>query len=345
MEKMKVAVMTDVMKLQFVEREIPYPSGDDVLVKMEYVGVCGSDLHFFEHCRIGDCVVTPPFVLGHEAGGTVVSVGRNVKQLKPGDKVALEPGKTCGECEFCLTGRYNLCPDVAFFATPPVDGIFQEYAVHPAKLCFKIPPTMDTMQAALIEPLAVGFNAAQTGGAALGKTAIITGAGCIGLVSLLAAKALGTSQILVGDIIEKRLQMAEKLGSDITINSACSDLSEAVCAFTDRHGVDFAIETSGNESAANQAIASLKRGGTLVLVGYSSSGKMTLDISRALDKQLNIKTIFRYCNHYPLAIKAVKQGLDIKSIVSDVFEFDDIQAALKRSILHKSETVKTVIKF
>ena len=151
---MKVAVMTDVAKVELTERPIPVPGEDEVLVRVEYVGVCGSDLHYYEAGGIGANIVKPPFVLGHEAGGTVVEVGAKVKHLRVGDRVALEPGKTCGHCEFCKTGKYNLCPDVIFFATPPVDGVFQEYVAHEADLCFKIPENMDTMEAALIEPLA-----------------------------------------------------------------------------------------------------------------------------------------------------------------------------------------------
>ena len=150
---MKTAVMLDIGKIGFEEREIPQVKDDEVLVKLEYVGICGSDLHYYESGAIGDFIVKPPFVLGHEPGGTVVEVGKDVKHLKVGDRVALEPGKTCGHCEFCKTGRYNLCPDVVFFATPPVDGVFQEYVAHEADLCFKLPDNVSTMEGALIEPL------------------------------------------------------------------------------------------------------------------------------------------------------------------------------------------------
>ena len=137
--KMKTAVMLGIGKMGFEERDIPKVKDNEVLVKLEYVGICGSDLHYYETGAIGDYVVEPPFVLGHEPGGTVVEVGKEVKHLKVGDRVALEPGKTCGHCEFCKTGNYNLCPDVVFFATPPVDGVFQEYVAHEADLCFKLP--------------------------------------------------------------------------------------------------------------------------------------------------------------------------------------------------------------
>ena len=200
---MKTAVMLGIGKMGFEEREIPKVQDNEVLVKLEYVGICGSDLHYYETGAIGDYVVEPPFVLGHEPGGTVVEVGKDVKHLKVGDRVALEPGKTCGHCEFCKTGRYNLCPDVVFFATPPVDGVFQEYVAHEADLCFKLPENVSTLEGALIEPLAVGFHAAMQGGARAGQTAVVMGAGCIGLVTMMALKAMGVSKVYVVDILSR----------------------------------------------------------------------------------------------------------------------------------------------
>jgi L-iditol 2-dehydrogenase len=343
--KMKVAVMTDIMKMDFFQKDIPQPKPNEVLVKLEYVGVCGSDLHYFENGRISDFIVKPPFVLGHEAGGVVVEVGSEVKHLKTGDKVALEPGKTCGHCEFCRTGRYNLCPDVIFFATPPVDGVFQEYVAHEADLCFKIPDKMNTMEAALIEPLAVGFHAAQTGGAHLGQTVLITGSGCIGLVSMMAAKALGVSRVFVSDVVNKRLDKAKSLGAAEVINGSEKDVVKTIAQLTDGAGVDLVIETSGTEIAANQGIAALKKGGTMVFVGYSKSGMMNLSIGSALDKELTMKTIFRYRHIYPLAIDAVSRGLvDIKNIVTNVFDFEDIQKGMTESIHNKADIVKSVIR-
>lgn len=175
-------------------------------------------MHYYETGRIGDYIVKPPFVLGHEPGGTVVEVGKGVKHLKVGDRVALEPGKTCGHCEFCREGKYNLCSDVIFFATPPVDGVFQEYVAHEADLCFKLPDNVDTMEGALIEPLAVGFHAANQGDAHAGQTAVVFGAGCIGLVSMMALKAEGISKVYVVDIMQKRLDKALELGATGVIN-------------------------------------------------------------------------------------------------------------------------------
>ena len=218
-KEMKVAVMNGVGKMGFERRPVPVPKDDEALVKLEYVGICGSDLHYYEDGRIGNYIVQPPFVLGHEPGGTVVAVGKNVKNVKVGDRVALEPGKTCGHCEFCKQGKYNLCPDVVFFATPPIDGVFCEYVAHEAALCFKLPDNVSTMEGALIEPLAVGFHAAMQGGAKFGQKALVTGAGCIGLVTAMALKAMGVSEVYVSDVLPARLQKAKELGADEIVNS------------------------------------------------------------------------------------------------------------------------------
>ena len=342
---MNVAVMTGIGKMDYTRRPIPTPKDNEVLVKLEYVGICGSDLHFYESGAIGACVVKPPFVLGHEPGGVVVEVGKNVTHLKVGDKVALEPGKTCGQCEFCKTGRYNLCPDVIFFATPPVDGVFQEYVAHEAGLCFKLPENVSTLEGALIEPLAVGFHAANLGDAHIGQTAVVMGAGCIGLVSMMALKAKGVSKVYVVDIMAKRLEKALELGADGVINGAEQDAVEAVLALTNGAGCDLVVETAGTQITTRQAIHMTKKGSTIVLVGYSKTGEMTLPMSLALDKELTFKTVFRYRHVYPMAIDAVSAGkINLKGIVTDIFQLHDIQNAMDRSVADKANIVKAVVK-
>ena len=343
--KMKTAVMLGIGEMGFEERDIPQVKDDEVLVKLEYVGICGSDLHYYETGAIGDYVVEPPFVLGHEPGGIVVEVGKNVTHLKAGDRVALEPGKTCGHCEFCKTGRYNLCPDVVFFATPPVDGVFQEYVAHEADLCFKLPDNVSTLEGALIEPLAVGFHAAIQGDAHLGQKAVVMGAGCIGLVSIMALKARGVSEVYVVDIMEKRLQKALELGADGVINGAEENVEQKIRQITDGRGVDLVIETAGTEITTRQAISIAKKGSNIVLVGYSKSGEMTLPMSLVLDKELTFKTVFRYRHIYPMAIEAVEQGkVNLKGIVTDIFDLDDVQKAMDYSVNNKTNIVKAVIR-
>lgn len=343
--KMKVAVMTAIRKIEYEERDIPTPKENEVLVKLEYVGICGSDMHYYEFGSIGDCVAKPPFVLGHEPGGTIVEVGSAVKHLKVGDRVALEPGFTCGECEFCKSGRYNLCPDVAFYAAPPVDGVFQEYTVHEAALCHKLPPELDTMEGALIEPLAIGFHAASRGEARIGQSAVVFGSGCIGLVSMLALKAQGLSPIIVVDIMDKRLEKAKELGADYTINGKEEDVVAKIMELTHGKGADLAIETAGTDITSNQAIHAVKKGANIVLIGYTKTGKVTLEMSTALDKELTFRTIFRSRHMYDTAIEAVRSGkVNLKGIATNVFDFNDMQTAMDQSCDHKDSIVKAVVK-
>lgn len=344
-KKMKVAVMLGIEKMGFEWQNVPQPKNDEALVKVEYVGVCGSDLHYYEFGRIGDYIVKPPYVLGHEAGGTVVAVGKDVTNLKVGDRVALEPGKTCGHCEFCKTGRYNLCPDVIFFATPPVNGVFQQYVAHEADLCFKLPDNMDTMEGALIEPLSVGFHAAKQGDAHLGQTAVVFGAGCIGLMSMMALKAMGVSTVYVVDVMQNRLNKAKELGATEVINGKDEDAVQKIMELTHQKGIDLSIETAGTEITSRQAIKVAKKGSTIVFVGYSKSGEITLPMSIALDKELTFKTVFRYRHIYPIAIDAVSSGkVNLKGVVTNIYDFDDIQRAMDESVHNKNTVVKSVIK-
>lgn len=341
---MKTAVMKAIGKIELEEREIPQPKEGEVLIKIGYVGICGSDVHYFETGAIGDFVVKPPFVLGHEAAGTVVALGEGVDSLKIGDMVAMEPGKTCGHCEFCRTGRYNLCPDVQFFATPPYDGVFQEYVAYDASMCFRLPDNVSLMEGALIEPLAVGFHAANQGGAHIGQKAVVFGSGCIGLMCLLALKAEGVTDVYVVDVIDKRLEKAMELGAAGVINSSKEDAVERIMELAGGYGVDLAIDTAGADVTINQGIRMVKPGGTIVCVGYSRSGKVTLDMSVALNKEITFRTVFRYRHIYPMAIAAVSSGLiNLRNVVTDTFTLDEIQEAMMKSVNDKVNIVKAVI--
>mgnify|MGYP002672460420 FL=1 len=342
---MRVAIMEGIGKMGFTQRPIPTPKEDEVLVKLEYVGICGSDMHYYETGAIGDFVVEPPFVLGHEPGGTVVEVGSKVTHLKVGDRVALEPGKTCGHCRYCREGKYNLCPDVVFFATPPVDGVFQEYVAHEADLCFKLPDNVSTLEGALIEPLAVGFHAAIQGDAHLGQKAVVMGAGCIGLVSLMALKARGVQEVYVVDVMDKRLDKALELGATAVINGKKEDVVARLNQLTGGMGTDLAIDTAGSEFTVRQAIMAAAKGSTIVLVGYSRTGEMNMPTDFILNKELTLKSVFRYRHIYPIAIEAVASGkVNLKGIVSNIFPLSDIQNAMDESIRNKADIVKSVIK-
>lgn len=344
--KMKVGVLKSTGNIVFEERDIPQIKENEILVKIRHVGICGSDLHYYEHGRIGDFVVENPIVLGHESAGEVVDVGEKVADFKIGNLVTLEPGYTCGKCEFCKTGRYNLCPDVVFMATPPYDGAFAEYVAYPADMAFKLPDGMDTVQGALIEPLAVGIYAAQQGDAGLGKSAVILGSGCIGLVTLMSLKAMGVTRIYVADVIEKRLAKAAELGATKVINAGEQDTVKTIMELTCGKGVDMVFETAGSKITTLQTAELVKRGGTVVLVGMAPESKMNYDIGKLMGKEANIKTVFRYRNIYPIAIEAVQNGLiPIEKIVTDTFSFDELPKAIRYSVDNKSDIVKGVIEF
>ena len=226
----KSAVMRGTDNMVIKEIPVPQIKDKEVLVSLEYVGICGSDVHYYHNgcCGAYKVDLSEDFMLGHECAGTIVEVGKDVENLKVGDRVALEPGITCGKCEFCKSGHYNLCPDVVFLATPPVQGCNEEYIAFPEDMCFKLPENVSTKEGALIEPLSVGFYAAEQGNVGTGDTVVILGSGCIGLVTLLACKAHGAGQIIVADLVQARLDKAMELGATAVINSGKEDALEKI---------------------------------------------------------------------------------------------------------------------
>lgn len=341
--KMKVAVMTGIRKMEIEERDIPIPKDDEVLVKIEYVGICGSDMHFFEAGRVGNWIVKDPLVLGHESGGTVVEVGSKVTGLKAGDRVALEPGVGCGECEMCKKGLYNLCKDMDFMAVPGQrDGVFLEYYAHPAKMCFKLPDNVSTMEGGLMEPLSVGLHAVDISHAKMGQSAAVLGCGCIGLVTVMALKAAGIDEIYAIDVLDKRLQKAKELGAMEIINGRETDAVEYIRSIG---GVDLVYETAGAEFTTLQTAKMVKKGGAVTLVGMCANSEITYDIGSLSAAEARLYTVFRYRNLYPKAIKLVSQGkIPIKSIVSHVFDFKDIIEGINYNIDNKADVIKGVIK-
>ncbi|MDF2524098.1 MAG: theronine dehydrogenase-like Zn-dependent dehydrogenase [Clostridiales bacterium] len=343
--KNKAAYMTGLNKMEIREIEVPMPKEKEVLVKLEYVGICGSDVHYYEHGKIGDFIIDGDFILGHECAGTVVELGPDVENLKVGDRVALEPGVTCGQCEFCKTGRYNLCPDVKFLATPPYNGSFMNYITFPENMAFKLPDGISTKEGALVEPLAVGMNAALQGNVKLGDSVIILGSGTIGLVTLLACKAYGATDITVIDVIPERLEYAKKLGATRVINAAEADVPAEVDKITNNKGVEVVIETAGSAKTIAQTPYLVKRGGTIVLVGMAPQDIIEYNFAKIMAKEAEIKSIFRYKNIYPTAIKAIAKGIiNVSDIITHEFDFSDVAKAFDFVINNKKDVVKAVIK-
>jgi len=343
--KNNAAFMTGIKKMEIREVPMPVPKDDEVVVKMEYIGICGSDVHFFEEGKLGDFEIKGDFILGHECGGSVVEVGKGVKNLKVGDKVALEPGKTCWQCEFCKGGKYNLCPEVEFLAAPPCQGAFSNYIAFPESLSFKLPDNVNTKEGALVEPLAVGIHAAKQGGVTLGSSVVILGAGCIGLMTLLACKAFGAADITIVDIVPKKLECAKKLGATRVINALETDVIAEVNRLTNGAGVGIVFESAGTVKTVQQTIDLVKSGGTIVLVGMTPQGIMEYNFGRLLGKEAQIQTVFRYRNIYPDAIAAISSGfINVSEIVTHEFDFADIAKAFEFVINNKNDVVKAVIR-
>ncbi len=341
----KAVFMHGTNEMIWKDMPVPTPADDEVLVKVDAVGICGSDVHYYQHGRIGDFVVEGDFILGHECAGEVVAVGSKVKKLTVGDRVALEPGKTCGKCEFCKSGKYNLCPDVEFFATPPYHGVFTNYVTHPEDMCFKLPENVSNVEGALVEPLAVGLHATELGGVKLGDTVVVYGSGCIGLVTLLASKARGASKIIVVDVLENRLKMAKKLGATHVINSMEEDVVKAVAAITEGKGAEVVIDAAAADATVRQTVDVLKVGGTIVLVGMTAKDEVSFNFMKLMGKEGTFKTIFRYRNLYPVAINAIASGtINVKEIVSHEFDFENTKEAFDFVVNNAKDVVKAVIR-
>ncbi|TCS78084.1 L-iditol 2-dehydrogenase [Muricomes intestini] len=340
----RTAYMEEPGTMHIREIEVPQPAEDEVQVKIEYCGICGSDVHYYEYGRVGDYIVDGQFILGHEVAGTITKTGDHVTSLKIGDRVALEPGIPCGKCEFCKSGKYNLCPDVRFFATPPIQGALQDYVVHPADMCFCLPDNVTTEEGALVEPLCVGLHACRQGKVEPGKTVVILGAGCIGLVTLLSAKAFGASKVIVVDLFEKRLEFAKKLGADYTVNAKEQDTVKAVKSLLGKEGADIVFETAGAPKTIYQTSLLARAGGTVVLVGIAVESDLNYNFAQVMGKELTIKSVFRYCNLYPLALSAIANGtIDVKQIVTHRFMFDDVKEAFDCVIEDAENVVKGII--
>lgn len=325
------------------------PKDNEILMKVEYVGMCGSDIHGFE---FGPFI--PPkdpnqkIGLGHEVAGEVVKVGANVTKFKPGDKVLIEPGVPDDSCEYCREGRYNICPAVDFMATQPnYKGALCQYMTHPEEWTYHVPEGMTTMEAALVEPAAVGMHAAILGEARLGKSIVILGAGTIGLMVLQACLSLGATDITVVDVMQKRLDLALKLGAKRVINGKEQNTVEVLRSeeLYGDHGVELVFECAGAVFTAQQAVEIVSRGGKIMMVG-TQSNPVPINFLK-INREVTIQTSFRYCNNYPQTIEAIATGkFNVKDMVTHVYDYKDVQKAFEEAIdpVKKCDMIKGVVK-
>ncbi len=333
---MRAAVLREPGDVVIEERPIPRAGPGEVVVRVRAVGVCGSDTHYYEHGRIGRYVVEAPLVLGHEAAGEVTDLGPGVTRLVVGQRVSIEPGVPDLTCGQCLAGRYNLCPNMRFFGTPPVDGAFAEYVVVHEAFAHPVPNSVGDDAAALLEPLSVGIWACMKARVTAGSRVLITGAGPIGLVSVQAALAFGATEVVVSDVNPVRLALAKELGATMVIDAREADV-------TDLHrSPEVLLECSGHPPAIGEAIRALDRAGRAVLVGMGGD-EILLPLSVIQERELELTGTFRYAGTWPRAIALIASGrINLDRLVTGTYRLDQAEEALTAG-RRDQQSVKVVV--
>ncbi|HOK56164.1 MAG TPA: NAD(P)-dependent alcohol dehydrogenase [bacterium] len=342
---MKVAYLVGKKKIVIEEEKNPeIEREDDVLVRVRCVGICGSDVHYFLEGRIGDQIVKDKIIVGHEASGEVIEVGKNVKKLKKGDKVAIEPGISCGKCEFCIKGKPNICPNVKFLGTPPVNGAFREYMVMPEENLIKIPDGLEYEEGVLSEPLAIGVYTVKLSQIETGDDVAILGAGPIGLSILFSARISGANRIFVSDLIKERLEFAEKIGANYTVDAKKNDITEIVKKITNNRGVDISFEAAGKRETFRQVIHTSRIGGKCVFVGIPTEDTVEFEAHIMRRKELKLINIRRSAFCTEIALNLMKNSeLPFKEMITHRFPFEKIEEALNLVAEYRDGVIKCVV--
>lgn len=342
---MKAAVLHAAGDLRVEQVPVPTLGPDDALVRVRVCGICASDVHYYVHGRIGTYVVEEPMIVGHELAGDVVAVGSNVSRLAVGTRVALEPGVTCGHCRMCKAGRYNLCPEVRFYATPPVQGAMSEYALIRADFAHPLPDSASYTQGALCEPISVGIHCCVLTGVRPGDRVVILGAGPIGLTAILAARQRGAAEVIVSDVFPVRLEVARRLGA-IPVDVRTEDLRQIVMNRTGSEGADALFDTSGVRSVIEAAPDLMRKGGAIAIVGLPADDSVTYRMLKIVDRELSIHGVFRYANTYPAAVALVASGMfPIEDVITDRFPIDEAVTAFETALRAKDHAIKVVVTF
>ncbi|ABC21057.1 NAD(P)-dependent alcohol dehydrogenase [Rhodospirillum rubrum] len=319
------------------------PGANEVRIAIKSVGICGSDVHYFKHGRIGDFIVTEPMILGHEASGVVEEIGSAVTHLRVGDRVCMEPGVPDFSSIETLRGMYNLDPSVRFWATPPYHGCLTAEVVHPASLTYRLPDSVSFAEGAMVEPLAIGVYAAAKAQIRPGDIAVVTGAGTIGMMVVFAALAAGCAEVIVSDVAAEKLALLASHPEVTTVDLTRESLADAVAARTDGRGVDVFFEASGSTRPYETMIDLIGRGGRIVLVGMPQE-KPQLDVVALQVKEISLTGTFRYANVWDRTLKLLGSGkIDLKPLISATFPFSDSVRAFDRAAQHLPSDVKIQI--
>jgi len=342
---MKALVLKEKNKLAVEDFAIDEElSPSDVRIAIKRVGICGSDIHYYLHGRIGDFILKEPMILGHEASGIVIEVGSNVKDLKVGDRVCMEPGIPSLESSMSLKGKYNLDPGVRFWATPPIHGCMRESVVHPASFTFKLPDNVSLEEGALVEPLAIGVYSASTATIQPGDVAIVFGAGTIGIVTALAALSSGCSKVILCDIKQGKLDIIKKHFSNniLCVNTSTESLDTIIQSIAPE-GVDIVFEATGNPSVIANIIKYIRPGGRAVMIGMPPT-PAAYDVVAAQVKEVEIRHIFRYRNMYPRTINMIASGaMRVKPLITHSYNFSDVIEAFNFAASMPEDAIKVMI--
>jgi D-xylulose reductase len=341
----KALVLERAGELALREVDLPVaPGPDDVLIDVDTVGICGSDVHYYTHGRIGPFVVNEPMVLGHEAAGIVAKVGARVSHLKPGDRVCMEPGIPDPTSRASKLGVYNVDPSVRFWATPPIHGCLAPQVVHPASFTYRMPDAVSFGEGAMVEPFAIGLQAATRARIKPGDIAFVIGAGPIGIMCALAMLSGGCSTVIISDPLDEKLKIAATYNNIVTVNAHTGNPRETVDTVTGAWGVDVLVEASGSPQAFDGLFDLVRPAGAVVFVGMPID-PVPIDIVAAQAREVRIETVFRYANVYDRALNLIASGsVDLKPLISEVFAFDQSIVAFERAAEGRPGDVKLQIK-
>ena len=342
---MRALVLEEKGVLALREIDLPMTVGpDDVRIAIHTVGVCGSDVHYYTHGAIGPFVLREPMVLGHEAAGTIVEVGAAVRHLKVGDRVCMEPGVPNLSSRASKLGLYNVDPDVRFWATPPVHGVLAPYAVHPAAFTYRLPDNVSFAEGAMVEPFAIGMQAATKARIRPGDVAAVIGCGPIGIMVALAALAGGCARVFISDLSAEKLAIAGRYPGIVPVNINDRSLADVIADETGGWGADIVFEASGSPRAFDGLFDIVRPGGAVVLVGLPVE-KVAFDVAGAISREVRIETVFRYANIFDRSLELIASGkVDLKPLITGVYAFEDSIAAFQRAAAGNASDVKLQIR-
>jgi len=343
---LKAALLYGPGELHIEDRPEPTIGPGEMLLRVRAVGVCGSDVHTYAHGRIGPTVLQSPLILGHEFGGEVVQVSDDVTDVKPGDRVAVDPARNCTRCEFCLKGHPNLCQDLHFCGLWPDDGALVEYIAYPARLAYPVPESIGFGETVLLETLGIAIHATDLAELRGGTEVAVLGCGPIGLLVIQMARVCGATRIFATDLLDYRLEFARRCGATDVLNAEKGNPAAWIAAQTKGRGVDVAFEAAGANETPAQAVEMARHGGTVCLIGIPVEDRTEFRASSARRRGLTIKLVRRMKHTYPRAISLTQQGLvELQPLLTHEFPLEEAEKAFRLVEHYADGVIKAVIGF